>query len=108
MAEYILKLAERFSPYPAGRYRSDGKLSGEVFRDDFLLPLYKEHGKINICIDDVATLPSSFWEEVWGGLVRLGYSKEEVKENFSASTNEAELEDYIALVDKFIKEAKKG
>ena len=33
-----IDLARSFTPYPVGRTRSDGRYSGEAFRDDYLVP----------------------------------------------------------------------
>lgn len=99
-------VAKEFTPYPSGRYRDDGKYSGEVFRDDVLLTKIKEHDKIRVCIDDVGTLPSSFWEETWGGMVRMGMSVEEIEKKFDVYTTESELIEYVELFRKFIREAR--
>ena len=33
-----LNVANKFTPFPMGRYREDGKRSAQVFREDILLP----------------------------------------------------------------------
>lgn len=63
-----------FSRYPGGRYRRESLESGEVFREDFVEPKYKDalsRGvKLIINIDRTEGKPSSFYNEVFGGLVR--------------------------------------
>jgi hypothetical protein len=70
-----ISLANDFSPFPGGRFRSDGPFSGEVFRDDILLPKLREaidSGEpLILVLDGVAGLPSSFLEEGFGGILRI-------------------------------------
>lgn len=73
-----INIANDFSRYPAGRYRTDGPFSGERFREEILLPAL-EHGPVVIVLDGVAGLPSSFFEEAIGGVVRSGVSPERAK-----------------------------
>jgi hypothetical protein len=70
----IISLANDFSQFPGGRFRSDGPFSGEVFRDDVLLPLLRKalasNQTLTLVLDGVAGLPSSFLEEGFGGILR--------------------------------------
>lgn len=63
-----------WSKYPGGRFRRDGKFSGEEFRDDVLYPKLRaaiEAGDgIIVNLDGTAGYASSFLEEVFGGLSR--------------------------------------
>jgi len=71
MSKHI-SVAEDFTPYPFGRYRSEGEFSGEVFRDDILFPETKNDEHIEVNLDGVlGGLGSSFLEEVFGGMIRL-------------------------------------
>lgn len=65
-----IRLAEEFTPTPNGRSRDDGEFSGERFRDDFLWPAMERARRVEVVVDGVAGIPSAFWEEVFGGLVR--------------------------------------
>jgi hypothetical protein len=104
-ADMIL-IANDFSPYPAGRYRKDGPYSGEAFREDALLPKLNKYGHAIVNIDGVAGLPSSFWEEVFGGLVRRhNMTPEYVKEHVKVSTSDTSLEPFTRLAFKFAEEA---
>lgn len=73
-----INIANEFSPFPAGRYISDGPFSGEKFRDGILLPALKANAKVCIIFDGAFGYGSSFLEEAFGGLVRLGLDKEDV------------------------------
>lgn len=70
-----ITLADDFSPFPGGRFRSDGPFSGELFRDDLLLPKLREAIEcgelLTVVLDGVAGLPSSFLEEGFGGILRI-------------------------------------
>jgi len=96
-----------FGETPGARYRSEGAYSGEEFRDDLLLPKYKEAKqkgeKLLINLDGSYGYPTSFLEEAFGGLARI-YGPENV-----LSTLEFLSEDEPSLVDEiicYIKQAK--
>lgn len=67
-----INVAKDFSRWPAGRYRSDGPYSGEVFRDDILVPALDKAEVVEVELDGARGYGSSFLEEAFGGLVRLG------------------------------------
>ncbi|MCY1298750.1 hypothetical protein D9M69_443920 [compost metagenome] len=67
-----------FSRHPAGRYLDDGPYNGELFRNRFLEPYIRKHEHIEINLDGVRGYGSSFLEEAFGGLVRLGFSADEI------------------------------
>lgn len=66
----MIHLAQDFTKYPAGRYRSDGQYSGEVFREDFLVPALRSGDEVEVVLDGALGYGSSFLEEAFGGLVR--------------------------------------
>lgn len=66
-----INVSKDFSEYPAGRYRDDGDFSGEVFREDVLIPKLKNYDIVEINLDGSMGYGSSFLEEAFGGLVRL-------------------------------------
>lgn len=74
MKSTLISIANDFSPSPAGRYLRDGPFPGEVFRDKILLPAVKENDKVVVDLDGTDGYGSSFLEEAFGGLVRLGFS----------------------------------
>jgi len=65
-----LKIAEDFSKEPAGRYRGDGDASGEVFREERLIPALKKFDRVTVDLDGTEGYGSSFLEEAFGGLLR--------------------------------------
>lgn len=102
----MINLAKDFSPYPAGRARNDGPYSGEAFRVDILVPALHQDNAIVLNIDGVAGLPSSFWEEVFGGLVRSQtLTAAEIKARIKVQTGDRSLEPYVRLAQKFAEEA---
>ncbi len=69
----IINIAKDFSSTPGARYKSDGDYSGELFREGFLEPLFKNSNdltKITIILDGVEGYATSFLEEAFGGLAR--------------------------------------
>ena len=68
-----IAIATDFSPYPAGRFRSDGPFSGEKFREEFLLPALQSSEPVTVTLAGTKGYGSSFLEEAFGGLVRYGY-----------------------------------
>lgn len=75
-----INIAKDFSKYPGGRYHTDGPYSGEKFREEILAPSLDNNEIVTIDLDGALGYGSSFLEEAFGGLVRLGYfSRERVK-----------------------------
>ncbi len=60
-----------FSTRVGPRYRTDGKFSGEEFREDFLEPAIKGYDTVVVHLDSLLGYGASFLEEAFGGLVRL-------------------------------------
>jgi hypothetical protein len=100
--EVEVSIARDFSPFPGGRHRKDGPFSGAIFRDDILAPLLRENASIVLNLDGVAGLPSSFWEEVFGGLIRRGYLRvDELGSRLKLRTSDPALQIYIPMALKF-------
>lgn len=72
MADVTINVAQDFSRYPSGRFRTDSRYSGEEFRDDYILPALEQGGKVIVDLDGTLGYGSSFLDEAFGGLVRLG------------------------------------
>lgn len=84
-----IAIAREFSEYPAGRYRQDGDFSGEVFREDLLVPRLNQYDVVEVDLDGSMGYGSSFLEEAFGGLVRLKkFSKEALHRKLKFSYRE--------------------
>jgi hypothetical protein len=100
-----LSIARDFSPFPGGRQPEDGPFSGARFRDEVLRPLLSNGGHVVINLDGVAGLPSSFWEEVFGGMIRKQIAKiEDIGTRIRLRTSEPELEVYIPMAYRYAKD----
>ena len=70
-----IKICDDFSNIPGGRYISEGKYSGEEFRESILARKYqeaKEHDEdLEIDFDGCYGFGTSFLEEAFGGMVRI-------------------------------------
>lgn len=98
-----ISVARDFSPYPAGRFRKDGRFSGEVFRQEVLERAFKEYQKVVIELDGVRGYSNSFLEEAFGGLIRTsGYTLNVLREKLSLKTDDTSLYDEI---QQYLKDA---
>ena len=98
----IINIAKDFSRYPAGRFKSDGDYSGEHFREDLLIPALESENEIIIELDGTLGYSSAFFEEVFGGLVRKGYTSKQLNEKIKY-VSENELT--IFSINKYIQQA---
>lgn len=94
-----IDVARSFTPYPVGRTRSDGRYSGEAFRDDHLVPALQA-GAVTVVMDGAKGYGSSFLEEAFGGLVRRrGFEPGQLGERLVIRTEDsllrAEIWSYI-------------
>lgn len=105
MKNMTIYVAKDFSKMPCVRSRSDGKKSGEEFRDDILLPALRSNDQVIVDLNGVLTLGSSFLEETFGGLVRKGYYT--AKELKSKLTIKFQLDSYVAEAWDYVKSARK-
>ena len=105
MNNVVLSIAREFSAYPAGRKRTDGPFTGERFRDDKLRPLILAGKHVTLDIDGVEGLPSSFLEEVFGGLVRLGFGVDELRNKIAFKATEPDLAIYPEIAWRFATQA---
>jgi hypothetical protein len=99
VVQEMLNIAKDFSRYPAGRVTTDGPYSGQKFREEFLEPVIKAGKKLTIELDGTRGYGSSFLEEAFGGLVRVGYPSEKILSLLTFKTNDdsltIEIKEYI-------------
>ena len=91
-----INIASDFHAAPAGRYRKLGNFTGQIFREDLLASALKDRSIeiVEVVLDGLDGVGSSFWEEAFGGLIR--------EENLSLDFIESKLDlicsDDITLV----------
>ena len=91
-----INLGKEFGRYPAGRYLADGPYNGQKFREEFLIPALKGvDNEIEIDLSDARGLKSSFLEEAVGGLVRVGFTADDIVRRFKFVTRDPSLVDEI-------------
>lgn len=104
------RIADEFSTTPGGRLRKHGPYSGEEFRDDVLHALLQravEAGdKVAIVLDGTAGYPSSFLEEAFGGLIRLGlFDREAVQRHLELRALDPLYETYRISANRYMENA---
>ena len=104
--EYKINIAKDFSETPGPRYKKDGEYSGEQFREEVLLPVFRkceEGDKLVVDLDGGYGYPSSFLEEAFGGLARLYHKDQVLSKLIFISTEEPSL---IETIKNYIIKAK--
>jgi len=99
-----ISIATAFSPVPAGRTAIDGKFNGEAFRKKFVAPRLRNGETVLLDLDGMESLPSSFWEEIFGGLVREGFEPDLIHDRILLETSDEELEPYEDMAWRFVRE----
>lgn len=108
MEKIKISILNDFSPTPGPRYISEGKFSGEEFRQKILFPKVSEainNGiPFEVDLDGTAGYGTSFLEESFGGLIRIhNLPYERIKELMTLTSKE---EDYlIDDVKQYLKDA---
>lgn len=92
MKATTISIAKDFSPVPAGRHLTDGPFPGEKFRDSILVPALEHFDEITIDLDGTEGYGSSFLEEAFGGLVRKGFSEEQLRRRLRFRTTRLSYE----------------
>lgn len=101
METSVINIAEQFTRFPAGRYRSDGPYSGQRFREELLVPALKANARVSVKLDGTMGYGSSFLEEAFGGLVRSEkFDPTELREKITLESRDAslinEIEEYLS------------
>ncbi|MBF0402241.1 MAG: STAS-like domain-containing protein [Magnetococcales bacterium] len=107
MKAHVLNIGKHFSATPSGRYTPEqGEFTGERLREQFLLPLLREHEQVAVELDDTRGYSSPFLEEAFGGLVRHGhFTREALRERLLIVTED---EAYREEILDYINEAEPG
>jgi len=101
--EFTLHVCE-FTTTPGPRFKEDGHHSGEEFREDYLLPKYRKavnNGEcLHVVLKETKGYATSFLEEAFGGLVRTGYKKSDIRKHLKIHSSdrpwyESEIYGYI-------------
>ena len=105
MAVILINIAEDYTDSPGGRYKKEGKYSGEDFRETILIKKYlqaKKNGdKLRVDLDGGYGYATSFLEEAFGGLVRQ-LKDREILDIIEIKSDDAEY--LIDDVQKYIKD----
>ena len=104
-------IAEEFSKTPGGRFRRHGPYSGEEFRDDVLCGLLRSAigsgDTLAIILDGTHGYGSSFLEEAFGGLIRLGlFDREQVGEHLEIRAQDPLYETYRLSANQYMEDAR--
>ena len=105
MVVTTVNIARDFSDTPGGRHRSLGPASGEEFRDH-LVTLLEKGQTVEIVLDGTEGYGSSFLEEAFGGLVRLGrWSVSELIQRIRFTTIDPAYRFYAEQAIRYMREA---
>ena len=102
METSVINIAEQFTRFPAGRYRSDGPYSGQRFREDLLVPALREFAPVAVQLDGTMGYGSSFLEEAFGGLIRTeSFEPKDLQKRIKLESRDAslinEIEEYLSV-----------
>lgn len=99
----VLNVASDFARSPSGRYLTDGPNSGERFREELLYPALAGD-QVEVVLDGVLTLGSSFLDEAFGGLVReKGLTPKELRNKLVIKSR---LDTYVNKIWSYIDDPK--
>lgn len=97
-----INVSQDYTRFPAGRYVSDGRFSGERFRNDFLIPALNTADRVEVQFDGTLGPGSSFLEEAFGGLLRAGFNPGDLTARLVVSSSDeslvAEVRQYLGIV----------
>jgi hypothetical protein len=102
MTSKQIHIPEDYTRYPAGRYISDGSFSGQRFRDELLIPALRQAEVVEVYLDGTLGYGSSFLEEAFGGLVRVGgFDQQELHRRLVLKSSDealiAEIRQYLGI-----------
>ena len=88
MSHKKIVISTDFSNAPGGRFKSDGRYSGEAFREEYLIPALKSNNKVTVVLDDVLGFACSFLEESFGVLRRRGFTAFQLEHKLEIISND--------------------
>lgn len=106
MKERTIDVARDFTDRPFGRYREDGNHSAQAFREDWLVPALRDHDHVTVDLSGTNFYGSSFLEEVFGGLIRANFTKDQLDKKLTVLHDK--LPSVVAEVKEYIMEAAKN
>lgn len=108
MKEKTIKIGVDFTQTPIGRYRDDGPYSGQVFREDVLMPSLRENDKVIVDLAGVEGYGSSFLEEVFGGVIRSGeFTAEMLRDKLSIISSDPVMSIYVDFANEYMHNAER-
>ena len=106
MTQKRIIIGKDFARVPGGRFREFGDFSGEMFREDFLVPALKENDRVEVYLDGAQTYMSSFLEEAFGGLIRKQhFTYEDLKNRLTVTAEADRYKIYVRMVEQDMLEA---
>ena len=106
----VIKVRD-FTEFPGPRYRKDGPFSGEEFREVQLRPALsdalKNGGLVTVELDGVAGYGSSFTEEAFGGLLRSGFSYDQLKNHLQIVAKTSRFQHHRLRAEMYIDEQRR-
>jgi len=71
------------------------------------MPVLKTHDQVRIVLDGASGYPPSFLEEAFGGLIREGFSAEEVRKSLHIAAGPA-FEAYVRMIWDYVDKANRA
>ncbi len=99
-----INIAREYTPFPGFRLKQYGKGSGEEFRERFLVPIMEGGVPTVVELDGTSGYPSSFLEEAFGGLDRMGYPVADVRRLIKVHASR-DFEQYARLIEEYLSAA---
>jgi hypothetical protein len=102
-----IEIARDFSRTPGPRFRSLGPYSGEEFRERLVDALSASpDGTVEVVLDGTEGYGSSFLEEAFGGLVRMGpFRADELEHRLKIVAHDRLYETYADEAYRYLKDA---
>jgi len=95
-----------YTRYPGPRYKKDGAFSGEDFRERVLTKLMRQaidqNDVIEVILDNVSGYGSSFLDEAFAGLIRNGFTSDEVRRHLRLKAGASRFEHHVVAAKQYI------